>query len=115
MAVTWDPALDALIAAPKHHRLMLENESVRVLETKILPGEMAPVHTHCWPAAYYVISWSDFVRRDEKGEVMVDSREKGITITPGEAIWAGELGPHTLENVGDQPIHIISVEVKNPS
>ena len=111
----WPPELDALIAAPDHHRLKLENDSVRVLETKIMPGETTPIHTHCWPATYYVISWSDFIRRDDKGEILVDSLTKGITMEPGETIWTGEMGPHSLENVGDKPIHIISVEVKNPS
>ena len=28
----WPPALDALVAAPVHHRLLLENARVRVLE-----------------------------------------------------------------------------------
>ena len=29
---TWDPALDAVVAAPKHHRVIFENERLRVLE-----------------------------------------------------------------------------------
>ena len=28
---TWDPALDAVVAAPKHHKVILENERLRVL------------------------------------------------------------------------------------
>jgi hypothetical protein len=31
-AFTWDPALDAVIAAPKHHKVLFENERLRVLE-----------------------------------------------------------------------------------
>ncbi len=109
----WDPALDAMVAAAGHHRVLLENDRVRVLETRIEVGETTAVHTHCWPAAYYVLSWSDFVRRDGDGEVQLDTRVTPIAVVPGEAIWSGALGPHTFENVGDTAMHLISVEVKS--
>ncbi len=43
---TWQPDLDALIASPEHHRLLFENEFVRVLEVRINPGETTNTHTH---------------------------------------------------------------------
>ncbi len=42
---------DAVAAAPHHHKLLMENETVRVLETRIAPGERTAVYTHQWPAA----------------------------------------------------------------
>lgn len=39
---------DAVLAAPAHHRLVLENERVRVLETVIPAGDTTPVHEHPW-------------------------------------------------------------------
>jgi hypothetical protein len=109
---TWPHELDAVIACGQNHRLALENDQVRVLETRIEPGETVALHTHQWPAAYYVLSWSDFVRRDEQGQVSLDTRVAGLSFEPGQALWSGTLSPHTLENVGDRPIHMISVEVK---
>ena len=108
----WPAELDAVIASERHHRLVMENESVRVLETIIPPGETTHLHTHIWPAATYFLSCSDMVRRDEKGKVLMDSRTLDIQRNPGEAAWTPILGPHTLENVGDQTIHVITVEVK---
>jgi quercetin dioxygenase-like cupin family protein len=105
-------SLDAVAAAPDHHRLAMENEHVRVLETRIEPGESVALHTHCWPAAYYILSWSEFVRRNEAGEVTLDTRESPVALEPGHSIWSAPLEAHTLENVGDRPIHLISVEVK---
>jgi hypothetical protein len=107
-----DPdALDALIAAPQHHKLLFENESVRVLDTCIGPGETTALHTHRWPGCLYVLSWSDFVRRDEDGVVILDSRT--ITAIPaGTALWSMALGPHTLENVGPCELRFIAVELK---
>jgi hypothetical protein len=109
----WDPKLDALEVAGDYHRLLLENDAVRVLDTRIEPGDTVPLHTHCWPATYYVLSFSDFVRRDAEGVVPLDTRAAGVVLSPGQAIWSAPLGPHTLENVGDEAIHLISVEVKS--
>lgn len=108
----WAEELDALIAAPKHHRLIFENESVRVLDTRVAMGETVPLHTHCWPSTLYVVSWSNFVRRDGEGKLLVDSRASN-SAPAGSALWSGPLGPHTLENVGDSELRIISVELKS--
>jgi mannose-6-phosphate isomerase-like protein (cupin superfamily) len=105
-----DDPLDAVAAAPGFHRVLLENERVRVLETRIRPGEVVPLHTHRWPAVYYHVSRGEIVRRDGEGRVTFDSR-----VTPmgsAEATWAGPLGPHTLENVGGTEVWVVSVEVK---
>lgn len=107
---SWDDSLDALVAAPAQHRLLFENDRVRVLDTRITPGERTPVHTHRWPAAHYVVSWSDFVRRDGDGAVLVDTRLTGQAAP--EAFWGDALPPHSLENVGTSLIHIISTEYK---
>ena len=70
----WPPELDGPIAAPDQHRVLFENDRVRVLETTIRVGEITPLHTHRSPTVMYVVSGSHFVRRDETGATMVDSR-----------------------------------------
>ena len=104
--------LDAMTAAPDHHDVLLENDRVRVLDTNIRPGERTPIHAHMWPAALYVLSWSDFLRRDEDGNVLVDSRTMDPRPAPGDALWLPPLMPHSIENIGDADLHIIAVEVK---
>jgi mannose-6-phosphate isomerase-like protein (cupin superfamily) len=107
----WPEELDALRAAPGHHVLLMENERVRVLDTRIGAGELAPLHTHRWPSTLYIMSWSDFVRRDADGAVMADSRGS-VGLAEGSAVWSGPVGPHTLENVGARELRVISVEMK---
>jgi hypothetical protein len=107
----WPEELDALTAAPKHHRLLFENDAVRVLDTRVAPGETVPLHTHRWPAALYIVTWSDFVRRDSEGTVLVDSRRGGGVPDEG-VVWSGPLPPHTLKNVGTRELRAISVEMK---
>jgi quercetin dioxygenase-like cupin family protein len=104
--------LDALVAAPDHHRILLENEHVRVLDTKVRPGETTPVHVHPWPSVLYVLSWSDFVRYDADGAVLVDSRKQASAPAVGSAIWAGPLPPHRASNVGTCDLHILAIEFK---
>ena len=67
-------ALDAMVAAPAHHEVLLENEHVRVLDTRLAAGEATPLHIHPWPSVLYVLSWSDFVRYGNEGQVLLDSR-----------------------------------------
>jgi len=108
----WPEVLDAFKAAPHYHILLFENEDVRVLDTRIPPGHTVPLHTHRWSSALYILSWSDFIRRDGEGSIVVDSRVFGTT--PQEsALWSGPLPPHTLENIGNTELGVIAVELKN--
>jgi len=112
MTAADEPVLDAMTAAPHHHELLLENDQVRVLDTRLAPGERTPVHTHRWPATLYVMSWSDFVRRDADGNVIVDSRSWDRRRAPGEALWLPPLAPHSVENIGQSELRLIAVELK---
>lgn len=106
----WPSHLDALVAAPDHHRLLFENEHVRIIETRVAPGDVTPLHTHRWPAAQHVICLSDFVRRDANGEVLLDSRR--LDAPRSEFGWTPPLPPHTFENVSGEEARVISVEIK---
>jgi len=107
----WSDELDAVAAAPAHHHVLLENERVRVLETRIEPGDSTPVHTHRWPNVQYVLSSADFVRYDGDGRVTRDTRVSGPP-QPAAALWSGPLPPHSLENVGETELRVIMIELK---
>jgi len=49
---TWDPALDAVAAAPANHRVLFENDRLRVLEVILEPDEEEPTHHHRWPSVF---------------------------------------------------------------
>jgi hypothetical protein len=112
-AWAWPDSLDVLTAAPDHHHLLFENEAVRVLETRIGPGETTRLHMHRWPAALYALSFGHFVRRDDEGTVLVDTRESGELRQPGTVAWSAALPPHTLENVDSSEIRVVHVELKH--
>jgi len=107
-------AHDVVEAAPQHHKALMENETVRVLETRIAAGERTPVHTRQWPASLYVVSWSDFIRYDPSGNVLLDSRTMATTPKPGEALWSPPGVAHSIHNVGTTGLLVIAVEIKQP-
>ena len=108
----WPESLDALTAAPKHHRWLFENERVRVLEVRIGPGEIVPVHTHRWPSVIYMQTGTHFVRRDGEGKLLLDTREAGPPPKLPLTVWSGPLPPHSVENVGTDEIRLFTVELK---
>ena len=109
----WPDSLDALVAAAEFHRLVFENEHVRVLETRIGPGDTVPLHTHRWPSILYVLSTAHFVRRDGEGELLTDTRATDTLPEQGSAVWTAAMPPHTFENVDRSEIRLLNVELKN--
>ena len=46
----WSDELEAVVAAPDSHLVLLENESVRVLKVVLRAGQIEPFHTHKLPS-----------------------------------------------------------------
>ena len=44
---------DAVSAAPDHHKVILENDMVRVLEATVPLHSKEPPHTHPWPSVFF--------------------------------------------------------------
>ena len=64
------------------------------------------------PAYVSIISWSDFIRYDPEGNVVLDSRELPKVPSLSSVLWSEPLLPQSLKNVGANDIHTISVEIK---
>ena len=109
----WPDELDALAAAPGNHQLLLENERVRVSQTLVAVGAITPVHNHRWPSVEYVLSATNFVRRDGEGNVQFDTRAAHAEPRPSDVLWSGPFPPHSVENVGDAELRVIMIELKD--
>jgi hypothetical protein len=66
-------------AAPEFHAQLSENDVVRVLDSRVPPGQgqTVPLHSHRWLGVLYILGWSDFVRRDAPAIAVADSRILG--------------------------------------
>jgi len=104
--------LDGLVAAPANHRLLFENDRVRVIETVIRVGERTPLHTHLRPTVSYVLTGSHLVRRDEAGTTVLDTRADPAFVLQ-QVLFSPPLQRHTLENPGPAELRLIGVELKD--
>jgi hypothetical protein len=91
----WPDSLDAVVAAPEHHSVVLENVRVRVLDARVDAGDTVPLHTHRRPGVQYLLRVADFVRRDGNGSVLVDSRGMDLPKDGPPVLWSEPLPPHT--------------------
>jgi hypothetical protein len=62
----------------------------------------------------YVLSGSNFIWRNEHGETMVDTRATPDFVLARVSYSTGT-PRHTIENTGDDELHVIGVELKKPS
>ncbi|MFN4039144.1 MAG: DUF4440 domain-containing protein [Erythrobacter sp.] len=110
---TWPAELEATIAAPANHKVLLENSRVRVLEVTLGPGEVEPLHFHRWPSVLHIVQADEWIDRDGEGNVIFDSR-KGPPLSLPITMWKGPEAPHSPVNLSDSvEVRLIRVEIKD--
>ena len=108
----WPQSIDAVAAAPGNHRVLLENDQVRVLDVVVPPHTKEPVHAHCWPSVLHITQAGDFVDYDADGKVLLDTRKLEKALTFPMTMWKGPEAPHAVENLSELPLRLIRVELK---
>jgi quercetin dioxygenase-like cupin family protein len=102
----WKPELDATVAAPGNHRVVFENDEVRVLEVTVPPGTREPLHVHRLPAVIYLESSPHLIEHLQDGGV------RDLGARPGNVRWLPVSQGHAMENVDSFPLRAIRVELK---
>jgi hypothetical protein len=118
---TWDPQLDAVTAAPRQHKVLFENDRLRVLEVTLEHGDEEPVHHHRWPSV--------FVFDRIQGPIH-DFSPDGAQLPPNRDVmvalkdWDGtgclvvHMAPQPagrVLNASDRTLHGIRIEMKTPA
>lgn len=49
----WPDSLDAVKAAPNSHKVLFENDKIRILEVTVDPYGFEPMHTHRYPSVMF--------------------------------------------------------------
>lgn len=113
---TWPAELDAVRAAPNHHKILLENDQVRVLEVSLAPNEKEPLHHHKWPSVLYIEEAGDFIDYDKEGKVIFDTQKLPEPLTFPLTMQKEPEAPHFVVNLSKtKPIRLIRVEMKTPN
>lgn len=108
----WPDDLEAVVAVPRFHTALFEDDRVRVLDGHVPPGAMAPVHTDRWAGVPYFLGSSDLVRRDPDWNVLADTRASKASPIAGTAVWGVPLYPDAFQNVGNEEFRTLTVEMK---
>jgi hypothetical protein len=95
--------LDPVETNPDHYSVVFENERVRVLEYRDVPGVRTTPHNH--PDSV-MVTLSGFRRRLYAGDTTRD-----VQLPAGLSAWL-PAQEHAGENIGDSPTHVVFVELK---
>jgi quercetin dioxygenase-like cupin family protein len=107
----WPEEMDALVAAPGSHHVLLENDRVRVLEVMIEPGVREPEHTHR-AASLMIIDEPTRIRYYAEGELRLEIQRGLSGQVQVQVRWLEPEGPHSVENVDQRRYHAVRVELK---
>ena len=97
-------AADPVCTDPDKYQVIFENDRVRVLEYRDLPGGKTLPHQHPDSVMYTL---SAFQRR-----LHVGLGTRDIVMEPGCAYWL-PAQTHAGENTGTTPTHVLFVELKD--
>jgi beta-alanine degradation protein BauB len=94
---------DPIRTDPNLYRVVFENERVRVLEYRDVPGDRTHAHAH--PDSV-MVALASFRRRLHSADRTAD-----VEIVAGTARWIGAQ-EHAGENIGESPSHALFIELK---
>jgi quercetin dioxygenase-like cupin family protein len=98
-------AQDPVKTNPKVYRVVLENDTVRVLHVSVPPGTKTTMHEH---PDNVVVALADSKTRFTGA----DGKSMDAELKTDQAIWS-PAGKHTSENVGGMAAEVIVVELKS--
>jgi hypothetical protein len=96
--------LDPVKLDPKHYKVVIDNDQVRVLRAKYGPHEKSVMHEH--PASVAVFMSDGHIKF-----TLPDGTSQDINSKAHDATWA-DAGKHLPENAGDKPTEVIVIELK---
>jgi len=97
-------AVDVVTVAPDV-KVLLENDRVRVLESKLKPGEVEGMHTHPEYIAYFLSPTTV--------EITTPDGKSVVKKPPAGKVLYGTGAEHRIKNVGDTLQRVLVIEIKN--
>lgn len=98
-------AKDATIVDPEVHKVIMENDHVRVIDARVSPGWKSAMHSHP-PMVLVSLGGGRFRLTGPDGKPQI------LDFNPGMVIWRGEPVEHSWEMLSGEA-HIVAVEVKS--
>jgi len=99
------PAQDPVKTAPATHKVLLENDQVRVLDIHVPAHGRALMHTH--PTGYVAVAMTECHTRF----TFPGGKTSETTLHAGDVVWRDPV-THSVENLGASECHVLNVEPK---
>jgi hypothetical protein len=112
-ACQWPDALDAVNAAPGNHKVVLENDRVRVLDVTVAPGEREKLHAHCRYSVMYLMQEGIYRDYDAKGGLAEEVKQAPPASKFPMTLWLGPQAPHAVHNLDPKPTRLLRIELKD--
>ena len=96
---------DPVKVMPDTHKLLFENEFVRVIESRVPPGRTEPKHSHPHCVTVHLVDVDSEVKTFPDGKT---NREHSVG---GTADWS-EATVHEVTNIGHTTSHNFRIELK---
>ena len=108
----WDPDQEAVKAAPKNHRVLLENDELRVLEVTVRPGERENAHHHRWPSVMIIDARPKYINYDKDGNEIPPAVKLAAAPEMPLVVKLPAQATHDIHNLDSYAFHAIRVEYK---
>lgn len=95
---------DATNIAPHLHKILFEDDKLRILKVTVNPGDAANMHWHPRNINYVLSRGKLRFNKPDGSSVEVDLSEGQITSSPESF--------HAVKNIGDTTVETIQVELK---
>ena len=102
------PAQDPAKAAPATHKVLLENDQVRVLDIHVPARGRALMHSHT--TGYVEVAMTDCRMKF----TLPGGRTSETTLHAGDVVWSDPV-THAAENLGASECHVLNIEPKGPT
>jgi len=96
---------DPVALDPKHYKVELENDRVRVVRVTYDGREKSVMHQHP-PGIGVFVTDANFTFS------YPDGRSENVEAKAGEFLWFDEVWEHLPENASDEPAEVIYIELK---
>ena len=117
---TWDSKTDGPLAAPENHKVIFENDNIRIMSVTVLPGAKEPYHSHLRCSVLVYDSPAQSRDYDAKGNLSprvslaaipwlgpdASNRPPLVFVQPPQA-------PHSIVNNDTHALHLTRIELKN--
>lgn len=101
------PVDDIVQLSPDVHRVLFENDAIRVLEVTVKPGARVPMHTNPENVNYIIEAGTLRLVEPDGSSVDLELVERQVIPAP--------VGRHAVENVGSSEVRTICIELKGKS